>query len=87
MPVGSFFANTWGLYDMHGNLWQWCQDWHGGYSRGDATDPQGPKNGNTRVLRGGSWGSHPVFCRSANRNHADPDSRTEFYGVRVCFNP
>ena len=84
-PVGSFPANAWGLYDMHGNVWQWCNDWHGGYAGKDLTDPQGPKSGKNRVLRGGAWGSHPIFCRSANRNFAAPDSRTEFYGCRVCF--
>jgi eukaryotic-like serine/threonine-protein kinase len=89
-PVGSFPANAWGLHDMHGNVWQWCSDWHGGYlAPGDSpgaklTDPQGPKTGKNRVLRGGSWGNHPIFCRSANRNFAAPDSRTEFYGCRVC---
>jgi formylglycine-generating enzyme required for sulfatase activity len=70
---------------MHGNLWQWCQAWHGGYPRKDEADPQGPRTGKNRILRGGSWGSNPVFCRSANRNFADPDSRTEYYGCRVCF--
>ncbi len=84
-PVGSFPANAWGLHDMHGNVWQWCQDWHGGYSQKEIADPQGPKTSKNRVLRGGAWGSHPIFCRSANRNFADPDSRTEFYGLRVCF--
>jgi formylglycine-generating enzyme required for sulfatase activity len=69
---------------MHGNVWQWCQDWHGGYARQDVTDPTGPKGGKNRVLRGGSWGNHPVFCRAANRNFADPAARTEFYGLRVC---
>ncbi|HZZ80056.1 MAG TPA: formylglycine-generating enzyme family protein [Gemmataceae bacterium] len=84
-PVGSFPANAWGLHDMHGNVWQWCQDWHGGYAAKDVIDPQGPKSGKNRVLRGGSWGSHPIFCRSANRNFAAPDTRTEYYGCRVCF--
>jgi formylglycine-generating enzyme required for sulfatase activity len=83
-PVGSFPANPWGLHDMHGNVWQWCNDWHGGYSRTETTDPQGPKAGKNRVQRGGSWGSHPIFCRSANRNFADPANRTEFCGFRVC---
>ena len=85
-PVGSFPANAWGLHDMHGNVWQWCQDWHGGYSQKDLTDPQGPKSGTNRILRGGSWGSNPIFFRSANRNFAAPDNRTEYYGLRVCFN-
>jgi formylglycine-generating enzyme required for sulfatase activity len=86
VPVGNFAANAWGLHDMHGNIWQWCQDWHGGYAQKDTVDPQGSKTGKNRVLRGGSWGSHPVFLRSANRNFSDPASRTEFYGLRVCFN-
>jgi formylglycine-generating enzyme required for sulfatase activity len=86
-PVGSFPANAWGLHDMHGNVWQWCQDWHGGYGNKDAADPQGPKAGKNRILRGGSWGSHPIFCRSANRNFRDPDERTESCGFRVCFTP
>src|SRR3954469_3356075 len=53
-PVGSFPANAWWLYDMHGNVWQWCHDWFGDYAQKDVVDPQGPKNGNERVLRGGS---------------------------------
>ena len=85
-PVGSFPANAWGLYDMHGNVWQGCNDWHGGYSGKDVTDPKGPKAGKDRVLRGGSWGSHPIFCRSANHNFSAPDNRSEYYGCRVCFN-
>ncbi len=84
-PVGTFPANAWGLYDMHGNVSQWCQDWHGGYARTDLTDPQGPKAGKERVLRGGSWSNHPIFCRSANRNFAPPDTRIEFYGLRICL--
>jgi formylglycine-generating enzyme required for sulfatase activity len=84
--VGSFPANAWGLHDMHGNVWQWCQDWHGGYAVKDVADPQGPKTGKNRVLRGGSWASNPIFCRCANRNFSDPDNRTEFHGFRVCFN-
>ena len=84
-PVGSFPANAWGLHDMHGNVWQWCNDWQGGYAQKDLVDPQGPKTGKNRILRGGSWGSHPIFCRSANRNFGDPESRTEFYGFRVCL--
>jgi formylglycine-generating enzyme required for sulfatase activity len=84
-PVGEFPPNAWGLYDMHGNLWQWCADWHGGLARKEITDPTGPKSGKNHILRGGSWGSNPVFCRSANRNFADPASRTEFYGFRVAL--
>lgn len=84
-PVGSFPANAWGLHDMHGNLWQWCQDWHGGLPQKEVVDPHGPKTGKYRSLRGGSWGNHPVFCRAANRNYSEPATRTEYYGLRVCF--
>ncbi len=84
-PVGSFPANAWGFYDMHGNVCQWCQDWHGGYGRGDAVDPQGPKSAKNRILRGGAWNNNPIFCRSANRNYAPPDTRIESYGFRVCL--
>jgi len=87
IPVGSLAANAWGLHDMHGNLWQWCQDRHGGYARQDSTDPQGPATGENRLLRGGSWGNHPVFLRAANRNFGPPDARTEYYGLRVGFTP
>jgi hypothetical protein len=64
-PVDTFPANAWGLQDMHGNVFQWCQDWHGEYPEKDAIDPQGPKKGEVRVLRGGSWDIHPDICRSA----------------------
>ena len=71
-PVGSFPANAWGLYDMHGNVWQWCQDWYGDYPQKDVVDPQGPEKGEVRVLRGGSWISDPQYCRSAFRYWFDP---------------
>jgi uncharacterized protein (TIGR02996 family) len=64
-PVGTFPANAWGLHDMHGNLWEWCQDWYGDYPNNDVTDPQGPTSGQWRVLRGGSWNYDPQLCRSA----------------------
>jgi formylglycine-generating enzyme required for sulfatase activity len=84
-PVGSFPANAWGLFDMHGNVWQWCEDWHGGYARTDVVDPTGPKTGKSRILRGASWSNHPIFARSANRNFADPDTRIEHNGFRVVL--
>ena len=66
-PVGGFPANAWGLYDMHGNVWQWCQDWYSDYPQKDVVDPQGAEKGDFRVLRGGSWSIHPEYGRSACR--------------------
>jgi formylglycine-generating enzyme required for sulfatase activity len=84
-PVGSFPANAWGLHDMHGNVWQWCQDWHGVYTQEDVVDPQGPKQGQIRVLRGGSWIYAPTHCRSAYRGWFEPGNRNGYCGLRVCF--
>ena len=66
-PVDFFPANKWGLHDIHGNLYQWCQDWLGDYPKDDIKDPQGGNNGAARVLRGGCWGSSPRDCRAAIR--------------------
>ena len=89
MPVGSFPANPWGLYDMHGNVWQWCEDW---FERRPktlvpeaVTDPLG-KTGAGRVLRGGSWIDNPLECRSAYRGGSAPALRHSLVGFRVCFN-
>jgi sulfatase modifying factor 1 len=84
-PVGSFPANAWGLHDMHGNVWQWCDDWLGDYPQKDVVDPQGADNGKFRVLRGGSWYDSPVYCRSALRNGLEPGYRHFNFGLRVCF--
>jgi formylglycine-generating enzyme required for sulfatase activity len=83
--VGSFPANAWGLYDMHGNLWQWCQDWNGEYPKKDVVDPQGPSTGTDRVMRGGSWNEHPQYCRSAYRIRDKASSYTYVLGFRICF--
>ena len=84
-PVGAFPANAFGLHDMHGNLYQWCQDWYGDYPQNDVTDPQGPEKGQARVLRGGSWKSSPVSCRSAERLWYEPETRFYLYGFRVAL--
>ena len=65
--IGQYAANPWGFFDMHGNVWEWCQDWHGAYPGGSVTDPQGPATGSYRVMRGGSCDESARCSRSGNR--------------------
>ena len=83
-PVGTKQPNDWGLHDMHGNVWEWCQDWFGMYSSGPDSDPTGPESGSGRVLRGGSWDSRPRDCRSAIRYHYLPGGRYSGIGFRAA---
>jgi formylglycine-generating enzyme required for sulfatase activity len=84
-PVGSFPPNAFGLFDMHGNVIQWCQDWHGEYSQDEVVDPQGPNTGTSRVWRGSLYFNNRDMCRSAYRGADVPQSREFPYGLRVCF--
>jgi formylglycine-generating enzyme required for sulfatase activity len=84
-PVGLLLANPWGLYDMAGNVWQWCLDWNGAYPGGSVTDPRGPPIGTNRVWRGGSWFYSGRFCRSARRLSHLPTYQYAGLGFRVVL--
>ena len=80
-PVGTRLPNAWGLYDMSGNVWEWCRDWYGTLAYG--ADPVGSASGSYRVLRGGSWDDYSDYCTSSYRNDRDPSSRNKVDGFRL----
>ena len=83
-PVATRKPNRWGLFDMHGNLWEWCWDWYGDYAAELQTDTHGPKTVRRRVLRGGSFVNSPVFLRSANRDWDESVYRNQLIGFRCA---
>jgi formylglycine-generating enzyme required for sulfatase activity len=85
-PVSQKKPNAWGLYDMHGNVWEWCQDWYGPYPKGHVTDPKGPSSGKALVSRGGSWCYGVGHIRSAIRIKLNPNIHNTFgtFGFRVA---
>jgi formylglycine-generating enzyme required for sulfatase activity len=81
--VGQKAPNAWGIFDMHGNVSEWCADWFGEYPSGEVTDPTGPSSGLIRVVRGGTWGDNARFCRAAYRTGLEPHDRYSYVGFRV----
>ena len=86
MPVGSFGPNPWGLYDMHGNVWEWCWDWYGAYTNNSVVNPAGVDSGTYRVNRGGGWNDFGRHLRSAYRAAYSPKNRTFNLGFRLARN-
>lgn len=83
--VGEKSPNEWGLFDMSGNVWEWCQDWYGNYNSSLQIDPTGTVKGSLRVVRGGSWDSNEESCRSARRRKGDPINAYTDVGFRLAL--
>ena len=85
--VGLLEPNAWGLFDLHGNVWEWCSDWFGEYPMGAVSERTAPKEGTDRVFRGGVWDGGAALCRSANRSWVTPVVRRSINGFRLALSP